>query len=542
MCRFSAPCLSALVAVLAAGCAPPPTVATGPSLQNDYFIPASTGLGKREQAVTIGDGPNGEQVLFVNFDGANILRVDNNGSENSTDNSSWIPKTYSIGQSKAFAAFDVSPYPSYTKATAIAYMMGLVQSWYADFNAYVVSTRPSSGRYTELMVGDQITRFLSSVGSGTVGIATLDCFNSSQVNVGFDFAVTLESFQPPGTKQEQTDTLLLIAQTVAHEAGHTFGLEHVSNEQDIMNPTVSTNVVGFIDSSSMLSDGSAKCGTGSSQNSHARLLDNLGPTPVVTTGPKPIVQFLAPKDGDTVPSTFTLAVSASEPSGATGHITKVEIYQASTLVKTLASAPYQVGIPAPGDGTYTLSAVAYNSEGNKATTTTTFTVSAGAAQPLIGCIVSADCTSPTICQGGSCVPPPSSGCTPACAADEVCQSDGTCAAATSTDGGAPDGGATGGGIGATCTDSAQCDNGGVCAQNGSKRFCTNVCDPANSSACPSSFACTALGGDHYCTPKSSGKGCSFAGWGGPAPASSSWLLGAGLLLLISRRRSRPSAT
>ena len=63
-CRLFAVLVPALVTVLASGCAPPITTATAPTLEHDYFIPATSGIGKREQAVTFGDGPNGEQVLF----------------------------------------------------------------------------------------------------------------------------------------------------------------------------------------------------------------------------------------------------------------------------------------------------------------------------------------------------------------------------------------------------------------------------------------------------------------------------------------------
>lgn len=550
MLRFShALGLSTLVTALTltGGCTPPPTTsATRVSFENDYFLPARTGLGKSEQAITIGDGPNGEQVLFVNFDGASILLVDNDGSsENSANNSSWIPDTYSIGQSKAFAAFNTSPYsPSYTKASAQAYVISAVQGWYADFNLYVVSTRPTSGRYTELMVGDTTQNFSSSSPQGVVGLATLDCNNSSQVNVGFDFAASIAAIQPPQSASDQTSTLLLVAQTVAHEAGHTFGLEHVNNSQDIMNPSVSDSVVGFIDSANALSQGSASCGSGSTQNSHARLLSNLGPAPSTTGSTLPNVQFLAPKNGDTVPSTFTVAVSASEPVGATATITKVDLYQGSNLLGTFSAPPYQGSIQAP-DGSFTLTAVATNSDGKMRSVDSQFTVSSTAPMQVIGCIVSTDCVSPMLCEAGTCVTQTTAGCDPPCASDEVCQSDGTCAQASSSDGGTmtmTDGGTTtGGGIGAACTDSSQCADNGLCAQSGKKQFCTNVCDHAASNACPSGYACTDVGGTDYCTPKSSG-GCSFVGWRAAPSSASFLLLGAALLLLISRRKSRPSAT
>jgi len=60
-------------------------------------------------------------------------------------------------------------------------------------------------------------------GAGVAGIAPLDIGNANPSDIGFAFV------------QSGEDNTTL-AQVIAHEAGHTYGLVHVSNNQDLMYP------------------------------------------------------------------------------------------------------------------------------------------------------------------------------------------------------------------------------------------------------------------------------------------------------------------
>jgi secreted trypsin-like serine protease len=89
-------------------------------------------------------------------------------------------------------------------------------------------------------------------------------------------------------------------------------------------------------------------------------------------------------------------------------------------------------------------------------------------------------------------------------------------------------------VGATCSDSSQC-NSNICAHTGSTGFCTATCDPNNMSSCPMGTHCGTIDNSPYCVRDSRSSGCDFSE-GTTAPAAALLLVGA-LLLLIFRRRS-----
>ncbi len=410
--------LCLLLSMLAVGCqspgAPDPTGGAR-NLEHDFLLPAGD-VGERTEALTTGDGPNGEQVLYVNFDGATLTRTSNGGSnsDNAAQNKSWVPNVIAVGASVAYPAFDTSPYaPTYDAATVKNKIVQQVTAWYAPYNVQVTATRPSSGRYTMMMVGGHAGSFISPAG-GAVGVAPLDCGNSSQVNIGYAFALDLTPFSTSTSAKLQSITM--VAQTVAHEAGHTFGLEHVDSTgtvHDIMEPSVNPAVTGFLSGGQALSDGSASCGSGSTEDTNQRLLANLGPSPggsMVPTTAKPSVTWLAPKSGDTVPRQFTVAVSATE---AMGTITQVEIQESGSVLSTLTAPPYQdsfqIPTSIPSGSHLQLTAVAYDSAGQSTSVDTDFIVQTSATQGPIGCLVDADCDLGKTCQAGACGTAPAGG-------------------------------------------------------------------------------------------------------------------------------------
>jgi MYXO-CTERM domain-containing protein len=159
---------------------------------------------------------------------------------------------------------------------------------YLPYNVDIVSTRPTAGRYSMMMIGGTAT--LVGSGGGVVGIAPLDCGNSNESNVGFAFSASL--VQSNRTSQASADRALReIALTAAHEAGHAYGLEHVNNTADIMYPSVSQGQATFAGSAA-IAQPPKQCGSGTTQNTGGTLGNNVG----LRSGPAPDLGL--PPQGD----------------------------------------------------------------------------------------------------------------------------------------------------------------------------------------------------------------------------------------------------
>ncbi len=104
---------------------------------------------------------------------------------------------------------------------------------------------------------------------------------------------------------------------------------------------------------------------------------NFAVTASGSTNQPPSVTLTAPADGTsyTAPASMALAASASDPEG---KLAKVEFYQGSTLLGTDTTSPYSFTWSSVAAGTYSLTAVAYDTAGLK-TTSSAATVTVGTA-------------------------------------------------------------------------------------------------------------------------------------------------------------------
>ncbi len=86
----------------------------------------------------------------------------------------------------------------------------------------------------------------------------------------------------------------------------------------------------------------------------------------------PIVSLTAPADGATVSGTVSLTATATDNVG----VSKVEFYRGGTLIGTTASSPYNAtwDTTAVPNGSYTVSAEAYDAAGNATTSSRTIVV------------------------------------------------------------------------------------------------------------------------------------------------------------------------
>ena len=115
--------------------------------------------------------------------------------------------------------------------------------------------------------------------------------------------------------------------------------------------------------------------------------------------PFPIVGFSTPKDGATVPMTFTLTVAASEPGGSLSH---VDILDNGQVLKSFTTPPYTLTSMAATAGAYQLEAVAYDPSGNSRSANVEFIAQPGAPAQVMGCSTDHDCNAPLTCQSSVC--------------------------------------------------------------------------------------------------------------------------------------------
>ena len=113
------------------------------------------------------------------------------------------------------------------------------------------------------------------------------------------------------------------------------------------------------------------------QQSTTAVANTLSITAGAATNQPPAVTLTAPANGTsyTAPASIAFAASASDPEG---KLAKVEFYQGSTLLGTDTTSPYSYTWSSVASGTYSLTAVAYDTAGLK-TTSSAATVTVGTA-------------------------------------------------------------------------------------------------------------------------------------------------------------------
>jgi MYXO-CTERM domain-containing protein len=278
-------------------------------------------------------------VIFVNFDGATL----NSGWDDSRTN------TTQIGQlAGSFAAYGQGP-----KREAV--MQAVRENW-AEYNFIVTETRPASGDYTMNMTGPT-----NPFGGGVLGVAPLDC-EDAQTHNNITFAFHSINDQ---------HTAAVTATTVSQEVAHSYGLEHVDEPGDIMNPYNAGGNASFIDNCIQIvpapgagvqcqAQHAAECGTGYAQNAHRELLTLFGPSTPDTQ--PPTVQIVSPDDGDFFEegASFQIQVVATDDNA----VDYVELFNDGVSMGTDAQEPYGWSVSDIPMGTYELHVLAYDLAGN----------------------------------------------------------------------------------------------------------------------------------------------------------------------------------
>ncbi len=219
----------------------------------------------------------GDKILFVNFDGATMASCGNN---NPQQNCTTI-----------FPGGTVLPF-SGTDAQRAA-IIQVARKRLAEFGISVTDTRPASGDYDMEMVGNWQGSDPDFAGIAPAG----DCWD----NGGGETSFTLEISTSPDQ----------VAEVMLQELAHTWGLDHVDEQQDLLYPTTQGTNKTFRDecyqivanteldpTQGFCDHHQQACGDYSHQNSHAELLLIFGPSTPDTIAPT--VEITAPIEGATV--------------------------------------------------------------------------------------------------------------------------------------------------------------------------------------------------------------------------------------------------
>ena len=170
----------------------------------DALFKAAVGRADKGANLGLGDAP---AVLWVNFDGATVTRgFDPGQSFIVCQGSATIPPATELSASDRHAVVEQ------------------VQQYYDATGAklQVTSSKPAGGDFTTIHVGGTYAD-LGCSGNGVLGIAPFDVGNANRNDIGFVFSGS-------------THDAHAVAIGVAHEAGHSFGLDHVTNRSDLMYP------------------------------------------------------------------------------------------------------------------------------------------------------------------------------------------------------------------------------------------------------------------------------------------------------------------
>lgn len=140
------------------------------------------------------------------------------------------------GRTTHVPAFDATPYGVDDRGAAIAHVLARVRRHFEETDLQVIEGGAGPDTCTRIAVGGRPTLVGESM--GVAGIAPFDIGNRSDDDIGFAFAGALGS----GRGEADLDQL---AAVIAHEAGHTFGLDHVQPVTDLMHPTVNDEMTAF---------------------------------------------------------------------------------------------------------------------------------------------------------------------------------------------------------------------------------------------------------------------------------------------------------
>jgi len=326
-------------------------------------------------------------VLYLDFHGASI-------SAGASDDAVMSIAALGSAIVPSFDASIVAPDVSAAELTAV--LVDRVRTMYLPFGVTIVTEAPTSGDYARILVGGTAAVLTPPAPSSSAGVSTLDCVDANPRSVGFAFSdEAAPKFGGP----------VALAATIAHEAGHGYGLEHVTTTTDPMYAAgipqqMLADLFALAFSGGPYSPFTAgggsqpeSCGRASPLDNVAILSAALG-TRTATSAP-PAVKIDFPPPGASLPSSVALAISASDDVA----VHRVEVYRDLTLVAVLTDPPYALTLALPTAAATRITVEAVDDDAQRASTALEF-----AADPMspAPCDAAHLCATGMKCESGRC--------------------------------------------------------------------------------------------------------------------------------------------
>lgn len=267
------------------------------------------------------------RTIYLNRNGGTYTP----GYENSSTNTSTIPiYTSTIG------AWN----PASSTWNGIVDCM---RDEFAPFNVEVTEVDPGAAPHMEAVVGGYPEDLQLSSSVGGASPFASDC-SFIERSIVFVF--------PDAWNNDPR----IICEVIAHEIGHSVGLDHEYLCEDPMTYLEGCGNKTFQNAEAYCGESyPTSCYCSATQNSFALLTTRLGPADANA----PTVAIDSPADGAVVAPGFAVEVEASDDVG----ITHVELHIDGSLTATITDWPYDFSTdPALADGTHVIEARAYDSK------------------------------------------------------------------------------------------------------------------------------------------------------------------------------------